>query len=366
MKIKAGRGNLKYRGQKSKNDARKCPEQARVQMRIRGVLAIRKQGLFVKDIARALGVCESCVSRWLARYDAGGLDALESAKSRHKDRRILTEDEEEKLCHLVYTSTPLQNGYSVILWTRKVVASLVQRLFTKKISESTAGRIMRRHGMSAQKPMRRARQRDPEEVKEWCTKIYPELHARAELDGAEIFWLDEAQMRSDHACGTTWGKKGETPVVPADGQPYRLNAIGTVGNDGTVSIMTFEGSMNSSVFCAYVEHLYNSCKGKVIIITDNAVYHKSAAVRDFLQKYSGWLEVHYLPKYAPDLNPMELIWSLLKSRELNKRTVECQQEFVALAEEKIRELSANKEKCSTIFGKKELAYIPRVDAKLAA
>jgi transposase len=288
----------------------------------------------------------------------GGLKALESAKKKkHKGRKILTDDEEELLCQKVLSTQPGDHGFSVILWTRKLVAMLVEKLFNKKISEKTAEKIMRCHNMSPQKPIRRAYQRDDAEVTFWQEKTFPEIQAKAKSEGARIFWLDEASIRSDHAYGTTWGSVGETPIVSANGNVQRINVVGIIEESGFLDVKAFDERMNSVTFCNYLEELCEKIDGKIVIILDNASYHKSKAVYEYLAKKTDKLQLENLPKYAPDMNPMELTWSLLKTRELNKRSAKNKSEFISLANSQIEELKEKPQKCAALFGKKELAYI---------
>ena len=68
-------------------------------------------------------------------------------------------------------------------------------------------------GITPQKPLWRAYQQDPERVRQWVEEEYPSIAREAKQLGAEIWFGDESGLRSDFHAGTTWGRKGQTPVV---------------------------------------------------------------------------------------------------------------------------------------------------------
>ena len=62
-------------------------------------------------------------------------------------------------------------------------------------------------------------------MQQWRERDYPAIRAWAKKEGAEIFFGDEAGLRSDYHSGTTWGVRGQTPVVTTSGQRFGLNMI---------------------------------------------------------------------------------------------------------------------------------------------
>src|SRR5947209_17105106 len=84
------------------------------------------------------------------------------------------------------------------LWTRKIIRDLIRQEFGVKFSEVQVGRLLKKMGLSAQRPLYRAHQQDPERVAEWKKAIYPKIRKLAEGEGASIFFEDEAGLRTDH------------------------------------------------------------------------------------------------------------------------------------------------------------------------
>lgn len=78
---------------------------------------------------------------------------------------------------------------------------------------------------------------------------------------------------------------------------------------------------NSQTFIEFLEHLMRNCypTGGLVLVMDNAPYHRSAAVKAALSLYEHRLMVFYLPPYCPTLNPIERFWRHLKDIALANR-----------------------------------------------
>jgi transposase len=97
--------------------------------------------------------------------------------------------------------------------------------------------------------------------------------------------------------------------------------ISSVRLDGTTACMTIEGATNTDVFRAYVrEVLIPSLRPGDIVVMDNLGAHKNPDTISLIEKVGA--EVRFLPAYSPDLNPIELMWSKVKSllRKTQART----------------------------------------------
>ncbi|HYS94825.1 MAG TPA: transposase, partial [Candidatus Acidoferrales bacterium] len=89
-------------------------------------------------------------------------------------------------------------------------------------------------GMSAQKPVRRAYERNDAAIATWLSREYPAIAQQAKRDKAVIYWGDEMGLRSDHVTGTSYAPVGHTPVVRATGQRFGCNMISAITNRGAL------------------------------------------------------------------------------------------------------------------------------------
>ena len=118
-------------------------------------------------------------------------------------------------------------------------------------------------GITCQKPLHRALERDEALVQQWLKREYPRIRALAQREKAEIYFGDAAHMRSDHHSGRTWGKKGETPVVSSTGARYRMSLISAVTARGHMRFMIKEkGGVNADVFIEFLKRLMVGCQAQ--------------------------------------------------------------------------------------------------------
>ena len=121
-----------------------------------------------------------------------------------------------------------------------MVRDLIRQHCGVTLSLASVGRLLRSLGLTPQRPVRRAIEQVPAKVREWLTVDYPAIQAKARKAGAQIFFADEAGVRSNsHHSGTTWAPMGQTPVVPATGK--RVRAQSGVGGESAGRVAVHGG-----------------------------------------------------------------------------------------------------------------------------
>ena len=93
-------------------------------------------------------------------------------------------------------------------------------------------RLLNQLGLSPQRPLWRAFQQDPESIDRWVKKEYPKIRALARRHKADIFFGDEAGLRSDFHSGRTWALRGQTPVVSTTGARFGCKMISAISPRG--------------------------------------------------------------------------------------------------------------------------------------
>ena len=125
------------------------------------------------------------------------------------------------------------------------------------------------------------------------------------------FW-DESGFRADTVHGKTWGKKGETPVIARPGQRQSISAASAVNAKGAFWYSTYQGGLNGQLFVNLLKQMTRNRSKPVHLVVDGLPAHKTKLVRDYVASTKGRLTLHFLPGYAPELNPDELVWSHVK------------------------------------------------------
>ena len=277
-----------------------------------------EEGEKPSEVIQSYGFCRTVIYRWLRQSREGGEDALRSRKAPGPQSQ-LTAKQKQAVRNWISGKDPRQYGFDFGLWTRKAVADLIDKKFGVRLSVTSVGRLLAELDITPQKPLRRAYERDPESIEHWLKVDYPKLRRRAKDRGADIFFLDEAGIRSDVPLGRTWAPRGQTPVVPTSGQRQAVNAISAVNARGGFWYQTFLGNLNSARFIEFLKMFLRSRRRPVFLVVDRHPAHIAKVVMQFVREKKGQIELHFLPGYAPDLNPDEFVWNHLRAQGVSKK-----------------------------------------------
>ncbi len=201
-------------------------------------------GLDADRIAQIMNVSRSSVFDWVWKYHQGGLAAI-STKFASGRPTVLEDSEMIRLYVMINGKDPRAYSVGLALWTRALIRDLINKTFGKKVSLVTVGRILKKLGMSAQRPWSRSGKQDPERVERWKREEYPAIKARAAQVGATILFAEEASVRTDYHAGTTWAPIGQTPVVTGSAVRHAVKMVSAIGQRGELSFQVQEGSMNA-------------------------------------------------------------------------------------------------------------------------
>jgi transposase len=297
-------------------DGRKLDHKTLTELRKRAVSRVQA-GESPEVVVAAMGFCRACIYNWLAKYRQGGWDALRAGKRGGRKPKL-----DGKALRWIYKTVtmknPLQLKFPFALWTRGMVAELIWERFGVRLSETSVGRLLNQLGLSAQKPIWRAYQQDPARVRQWMDKEYPLIRRMAQRARAEIFFGDEAGVRSDFHAGTTWAPKGQTPVIQTDGRRFKLNMISAISPRGHLRFMVVEGKLTAENFINFLRRLIHGSKKPIFLVLDGHRVHRSSRVRHFVESLEGRLRLFFLPPYSPELNPDEQVWNDLKNQGVGK------------------------------------------------
>lgn len=300
-------------------DGRRLTHDQLTELRRRGVAAVQ-DGEDPEVVARALGVNRSTIYGWLALYRSGGWDRLD-AKKRGGRRPLLDGKALTWIYRTVTDGDPRQFKFKFALWTSRMIGEVIYRQFGIKLSKASVCRLLNQLGLSAQRPLWRAYQQNPEVVDRWLREVFPDIEARAKQRRATIWFGDEAGVRSDAHAGKTWGKRGQTPVVSSTGARFGLNLISAVNRQGGFRFMCVDGRVNAGVFIEFLKRLLHNSPKPIFLIVDGHPAHKAKKVQEFVASVSPRLELYYLPPYAPELNPDELVWNDLKNNCIGRQAI---------------------------------------------
>ncbi len=239
----------------------------------------------------------------------------------------------------------------------KLVCELIDRRYGIRVAEKTAGRYLRSWGFRPQKPARRAFEQNPEIVERWLTERYPAIKARAHHEKALILWTDEMGLRSDHTAGRSWSPVGKTPVIEGTGQRFGTNVISAISNKGHLSFRVFKEKFVAAVFIDFLSRLVRQGTGqKIILILDGHPVHRSKKVKAWVEAHAEQIELQFLPGYAPELNPTELLNQDVKTNALGRRRPHTQTELIEGTRSYLRSRQKTPRIVARYFEEKQVRY----------
>jgi transposase len=337
------------------NDGRKLDHQTLEAIRIRAVQQI-ENGAHPEDVAETLGMTRAAVYGWLAKYREGGLDALRARPVPGRPPK-LAGDQLRRLYTLIVGNDPRQLSFEFALWTREMVRDLIRREFGVRLSVVSVGRLLRRLGLSPQRPLWRAYQQDAEAVERWRREEFPAIRDEARKLGATIYFADEAGVRSDYHAGTTWAPVGRTSVVRTTGARHSVNLVSAVTAQGALRFAAYEGKFTSATFIDFCKRLLRDSDRPVFLVVDGHPTHRSRAVKQFVASTNGRLRLFCLPGYSPELNPDEWVWKNVKADRIGRAGVKDKDDLKAKALAALHRLQKLPHVIRGFFADPNLRYI---------
>jgi transposase len=308
-------------------------------------------------VSRVFSVSPKTVWRWVNAFDRKGNQALKAGKRgrRPDEQKALDPRQEARLRRAVLGKNPEQVALPGLVWTRPQVRDLVRRWFGVGLSLVTIGKYLRSWRLSPQKPIRKAYEQNPEAVARWLEVDYPAIAKRAKREKAVILWLDQTGLRSDAPVGRTWAPVGQTPVVAKTGRRFGVNVMAAISNKGELYFTCYTGSFTGPVFLAYLDRLVRHLGRKIHLIVDGHPVHRRVNVRDWLAEHVDRIEMHFLPGYSPELNPVELLNGDIK-RHVAQANPANPAELAAKASAHLRRRQNQPQAIQALFGKPEVRY----------
>ena len=229
------------------------------------------------------------------------------------DRRPrLTEEQGQKVKRWIIDRDPQPYGFDPGLWTRSIVAQMIEYAFGVSLTLPSIGGLLASLGFKPRKTPRWAKERCGRAIRQWKATTYPELRKRAKERGAEIYFLDEVEVRCGSPLGRSYGFEGRTPAIKTFRPGEWTSVIRVVNARGAFRYHVCGGRLTAARFLVSLKKLVTGRKKPLILVIDELPVDKTRTVANYVQSTRGRLELHFLPPYPPDLHPDEFVWDHLQ------------------------------------------------------
>ena len=315
------------------------------------IIRMLKDGKRGKEIAKELDVSEGHVSNVKKLYEAGGAKALKPAKRGRPagKNKILTPEQEREIQRIIVDKNPEQLRFKECMWTRNNIRQLIKDKYGIDIKLSTLGYYLARWGFSVQRPVKRAYKQDEQKIHAWLNSEFPGITERAEKEDAEIFFGDETNIQNTANYARGYAPKGKTPVIRTEAQKLKIEMLSAISKRGKLHFLLYKESMNSEKLIDFMTRLIKDSKKKVFLVLDNLRVHHSKVVTAWLDEHKAEIELFFLPPYAPEYNPDELLNSDIKRNAGAKQSPRSQAELEANVQNRLDYLSATPAHVAAFF-----------------
>jgi transposase len=339
-------------------DFRSIGRPAQEELRRRALVLIEQRGLSQGQAAEVVGVHRQTVNLWLKRYRERGADGVLDGRrvSPRRGKGRLTEDEARQVRGWIANGTPDLLELPFALWTSRAVRELIERRVGKRLGLSTVQLYLRRWGMTPQKPLVRAKERQPAAVAAWLATTYPAIATRAKRMRAVIYWGDETGISNQDQIGRSYAPRGKTPVVARVAKRSTQSMISAVSNRGLMRFMLYDGALNADRFIAFLRRLVKDAGRKVVLIVDNLKVHRAGKVTAWVASHAHEIELCYLPSYAPDHNPTEYLNNDLKQKLRQQPQPGSKDELVKRTRSVLRAIQRSPDRIQDYFKPEPVRY----------
>ena len=338
-------------------DFRSIGRAAQEELRRRALFLIEHEGLSQGQAAQMVGVHRQTVNSWVQRYRAQGeqgvLDGRRVAPRRGKG--ALSAEEAQQARAWIVEQTPDHLDLPFGLWTSRAVRELIARRLGQQLGLTAVQLYLQRWGLTPQKPLVRARQRQPAAIAAWLETSYPAIAKRAKAMRAVIYWGDETGISNQDQIGRSYAPKGQTPVITRSTKRITRSMISAVSNRGLMRFMLYEGALNADRFIAFLRRLIKDAGQKVILIVDNLKV-KAHKVQAWVTSHAHEIEIFYLPSYAPDHNPSEYLNNNLKQQLRQQPQSGSEQELVERTRSVLRAIQRSPQRIRAYFRPEPVRY----------
>jgi putative transposase len=259
-------------------------------------------------ITAVLFTSASTIARWQCRYQEGGLDAL-LGRCPGPGRRFGAYWIRLAI-RWVTEKTPSAFGLLRSRWTCAVVAALLLEMHRLVVSRETVRRWLHQADLVWRRPRPVLRPQDPQ--RQAKLQVLRQLLAHLPADEVAVF-QDEVDLNTNPKIGSMWMRQAQQAIVPTPGTNEKRYLAGSLNWRTGALVVTPGTRRDGDLFVRHLDELRRRlrCYRVIHVICDNARFHIAARcrrVQAYLQRWGDRIQLHYLPTYAPETNPIERLW----------------------------------------------------------
>lgn len=269
------------------------------------------------------GLKRSALFKWKLRFAQKGIEGILEPK-RKGPRALLTKAQCNEIIANIKATTPEQLGYQSKFWTTSILAHLIKEQYNVAYKTKKPLYLLFKDAQfTYHKPGQQYKNRDQKAIDEWKEKNIPIIKEHLQKLNAVVLTGDEMVLSTQTTLQKIWLPKNEFPKIDVSSKRINRSVYGFLNISNGLEHAFKTEWQNSAITCEVLEQLCHIYLGQdIMLVWDNASWHKSKEVREWLSKTKHKIHLLAFPPYAPDLNPQEHVWKAGRSQVTHNKFIE--------------------------------------------
>jgi transposase len=273
-------------------------------------------GYTAPAIAMSVGLSRRICQRWVARYNAEGLEGLEDRRGQEPEP-TLTPEQEEQVCQRLEAGPRPEDQVCSLRGVD--VQRILATEFGVQRSLPAVYHLLHRLGYSYLRPRSRHRRVDPQAQEEFKRILPDRLQALREAHPGKqlrVYFQDESRFGQQGTTTNVWARRGSRPTAVRQTEYQYLWVLGAVCAETGHAEGLLSPRLNTRTVNLFLEQFSQTLgpDEHAAMIWDGAGFHLSGQL-----KVPANVTLIQLPPYSPELNPIENLWHYLKSHFWSNR-----------------------------------------------
>jgi transposase len=259
-------------------------------------------------IQNMTGYSKSFASTLRKRYRKKGLEGIK-ARSK-KSKKLLSKGQLAEVQKAVVETSPKNHSINADFWTTTVLAEFIKKKYNVIYKSKTSYYLIFRDAkFSYHKPDKQYHNRRQDIIDKWYAEVAPLIKQEIEKPNQVVLTEDEMILTTQTTTQKVWLPANKSINIEASNKREKRCIYGFLNVKNGKQHAFKTDYTNSLTTCNILKQLLELYpEQKIIIVWDNASWHKSMVVREFLKQNSGKFQLFAFPPYYPEVNPQEHVW----------------------------------------------------------
>jgi transposase len=270
------------------------------------ILLLLADGHPWSQITAMLYTSPSTIARWKERFCGEGVEAV--LGSQQGRPAVFLAWWVAVVVRWVTEKTPREFGFLRSRWSCATVVLLLWEEHQLEVSAETVRRWLHQEQVVWRRPRPVLGPKDPE----YAGKLRRIRRLLATMpDDETAVFEDEVDINTNPKIGSMWMYRGQQAEVETPGSNVKRYLAGSLNwRTGKLLVSEPGTRRNAELFVLHLDELRRRlrCYRHIHVICDNAPFHDCRKVQEFLARWGHRITLHFLPKYAPETNPIERVW----------------------------------------------------------